>query len=261
MPVPVVREFCSFQQKWSFSASLTMTFPLKIINAGMYRGGTASLSMALNKLGFGPTWHLLTNSEEKTEQGAKWWIDNNVTNRVHQGEYVNFDEWLQLIQCSSIMDTPIVRHWDKIFEQYPNCKVILSARDFEKWWKSFEFAVEQCWSDSFLSKTDLWAKDIIKQTDLYTESNGYNMKEILMMDESQRKHIFKKDFYDKDIEKVKQMVPKEQLLIFDVDQGWKPLCEFLNVDIPNTAFPKTNDREGLSKFLREMGETDISCEG
>ncbi len=38
--------------------------PLKIINPGMYRGGTASLSLALRELGF-VTWHLRTNTEVK----------------------------------------------------------------------------------------------------------------------------------------------------------------------------------------------------
>lgn len=39
------------------------------------------------------------------------------------------------------------------------------------------------------------------------------------------------------------LVPKENLLEFDLEQGWAPLCEFLGVPIPkDKAFPKIMDR-------------------
>ena len=69
---------------------MAVRFPLKIINAGMYRAGTASLSVALNELGFGPTWHMITNSEDLMTKGTKWWIENDVTSKIYNGEYVNF---------------------------------------------------------------------------------------------------------------------------------------------------------------------------
>ena len=31
--------------------------------------------------------------------------------------------------------------------------------------------------------------------------------------------------------------------MFDVKEGWAPLCEFLKVDVPDEAFPRTNSRE------------------
>ena len=36
---------------------------------------------------------------------------------------------------------------------------------------------------------------------------------------------------------VQSNVPREKLLIFNVKMGWKPLCEFLNVPIPEQPFP------------------------
>ena len=32
-------------------------------------------------------------------------------------------------------------------------------------------------------------------------------------------------------------VPEDRLLIFEARQGWKPLCDFLELPIPNTNFP------------------------
>lgn len=35
---------------------------------------------------------------------------------------------------------------------------------------------------------------------------------------------------------------KDKLLIFRVEQGWKPLCDFLNADVPEKDFPRVNVR-------------------
>ena len=39
---------------------------------------------------------------------------------------------------------------------------------------------------------------------------------------------------------VEAACPKENLLIFNVEEGWEPLCKFLGVDIPNQPFPRKN---------------------
>lgn len=44
------------------------------------------------------------------------------------------------------------------------------------------------------------------------------------------------------IEKVKTFVPPERLLVFDVSQGWGPLCAFLGKPVPDIPFPHLNDR-------------------
>lgn len=45
-------------------------------------------------------------------------------------------------------------------------------------------------------------------------------------------------------------VPKDRLLIFDPNDGWKPLCEFLNIPIPeNIPFPHLNKRIDLRNSL------------
>lgn len=47
-------------------------------------------------------------------------------------------------------------------------------------------------------------------------------------------------------EEVKEMFKSENLLIFNVKQGWGPLCEFLGVEVPkDTPFPHVHDRLAL----------------
>jgi hypothetical protein len=41
---------------------------------------------------------------------------------------------------------------------------------------------------------------------------------------------------------VKASIPANQLLIYQVKDGWEPLCKFLNKPIPAGPFPRTNDR-------------------
>lgn len=45
------------------------------------------------------------------------------------------------------------------------------------------------------------------------------------------------------IEAVQAEVPAERLLVFEVGQGWDPLCRFLGVPVPDgEPFPHVNER-------------------
>jgi hypothetical protein len=43
-------------------------------------------------------------------------------------------------------------------------------------------------------------------------------------------------------DRVKHDVPADRLLVWEVKQGWEPLCEFLEVDVPDAPFPNVNDK-------------------
>ena len=43
-------------------------------------------------------------------------------------------------------------------------------------------------------------------------------------------------------QKVKQLVPAERLLVWEVSEGWEPLCAFLGVEVPDGPLPHANDR-------------------
>ena len=51
-------------------------------------------------------------------------------------------------------------------------------------------------------------------------------------------------------EQVRAAIPPERLLVFDVADGWEPLCRFLCRKIPNTTFPNTNSNEDFWKLIR-----------
>ena len=58
-------------------------------------------------------------------------------------------------------------------------------------------------------------------------------------------------FYKDWVQHVKDTVPKDRLLVFEVKEGWEPLCKFLNLPEPNEPFPRLNDTPSmLRKFLK-----------
>jgi hypothetical protein len=44
----------------------------------------------------------------------------------------------------------------------------------------------------------------------------------------------------------------ERTLIFDFRQGWKPLCSFLEKEIPSTPFPHSNTRADFKKLMATL---------
>jgi len=55
------------------------------------------------------------------------------------------------------------------------------------------------------------------------------------------------------IEYVKQLVPKDQLLVYNVKQGWEPLCKFLDIPVPNVPMPRVNDKQQFIARRKKMG--------
>jgi hypothetical protein len=45
-------------------------------------------------------------------------------------------------------------------------------------------------------------------------------------------------------------VPADRLLVFEASQGWEPLCEFLDVTVPDEPYPKVNTTEDFRAMVR-----------
>ena len=49
-----------------------------------------------------------------------------------------------------------------------------------------------------------------------------------------------------------EVIPEDRLLIWNVKEGWEPLCKFLDLPIPNKPIPhenKTGDKEYVEKYF------------
>jgi hypothetical protein len=55
-------------------------------------------------------------------------------------------------------------------------------------------------------------------------------------------------------EEIKRLVPKENLLVFNVKEGWDPLCGFLNERVPDTEFPSRNSKADFARNNEMAGQ-------
>ena len=56
---------------------------------------------------------------------------------------------------------------------------------------------------------------------------------------------------------VRREIPQSQLLVFDVREGWQPLCDFLDVPVPEEPFPRGNDTQEMMVRLRAMKRNSL----
>ena len=49
--------------------------------------------------------------------------------------------------------------------------------------------------------------------------------------------------YRRNNRRVREEIPAGRLLVFEVAQGWDPLCRFLGVPVPASDFPRSNHRD------------------
>lgn len=57
------------------------------------------------------------------------------------------------------------------------------------------------------------------------------------------------DVFERNHEAVRRRVPEERFLIFDVREGWRPLCDFLGVEEPEKPFPHLNETKEMQRRL------------
>ncbi len=55
--------------------------------------------------------------------------------------------------------------------------------------------------------------------------------------------------YRRRTEEVRDTISSHRLLVFDVAEGWAPLCRFLEVSMPDTSFPHRNLRSDFWEVL------------
>ena len=218
--------------------------PLKVIGAGFGRTGTSSLCAALNQLDF-PCYHMfevLHNPDNKSHMDFWRKVANSEPGSQHDWEQV-------FARYTAAVDNPAAPLWRELMAAYPDAKVILTLhpRGPEVWYESVINTI-------YFTET-LWAFKVLK---LFTPF-GRKMGEMCHKLIWQRFHKGTMAnrgeaiaYYQKHIDVVKDSVPADKLLVFSVDQGWKPLCDFLGVPVPDSEFPNINDRAQFQKVIREI---------
>ena len=206
---------------------------MKVFGAGFGRTGTMSLKFALEKLGIGPCYHMREVVSRPSH--IKLWYD------ISRGEDPN---WNRLFSgFNSAVDFPVCLFYEQLINKFPDAKFILTLRDFDTWYISTANTIYKV--PSILPN---WFKMVVYPIRMF----------IAMQVNLIWVGLFKNNFSDREstkliyyehIECVKKIIPTDKLLIYNVKEGWGPLCEFLDVEVPGIPFPKVNDTaEMLRKF-------------
>ncbi len=198
---------------------------IKVIGAGFGRTGTLSMKGALELLGLGPCYHMMEVLNRPENSDA--WFD------AAQGEPLgagaDWDEILRGYQSS--VDWPACHFWRPLSEYYPDAKVILTVREEEAWWNSISSTIFR----SFQTKDDVKDRDRLRMRRM---SRDLIVNRVFGGNLTDREHALAA--YRRNIEAVTAGLPKERLLVFDVAEGWEPLCAFLELPVPDDPFPSTN---------------------
>jgi hypothetical protein len=132
---------------------------------------------------------------------------------------------------ASAVDWPTAGFFRELRAAYPSAKFVLTHRSPESWAQSFSETIYKliAGKDQVPPAMHAWldmAVGVIARTGFTTglDTNGL-VKAFTSHNEA-----------------VKAAIPASQLLVYQVKDGWEPLCAFLGVAVPADPFPRTNDR-------------------
>lgn len=194
---------------------------MNVIGAGVGRTGTYSLKLALNRLGVGPCHHMEEVLHQMPVQVPLWAAaaaGKPDWDTIYAGYY-------------STVDWPTACFFRELHAHYPTAKFVLTERDPERWADSFGATIYKLLAGKDEAPPEMrdWldmAGDVIAKTGFPPGLDRDGLRDAFIAHN----------------QAVRAAIPAGQLLIFEVKQGWGPLCEFLDVPVPDEDFPRTNDR-------------------
>jgi len=243
---------------------------LHIIGAGFGRTGTLSLKQALDKLGY-KCYHI----DETFNHRKDWDLWYEVSKlSPHERRNWNWDLIYEPRKYTAAVDSPTNDYWKLIYNFYNKKKKrrLSNENDKDKDNNDDSSAQRVKVILTIRDNPDVWYQSLLNSViPMSEESNRWFLR--WMMNPNFIDSIYKivwngtfegkfmdKEFvvqkYFERIEDVKKNVPSEDLLMFNVKEGWKPLCHFLQKKVPidpNTGlvipFPVTNSTDDFKKRI------------
>jgi hypothetical protein len=206
---------------------------MKIIGAGLPRTATLTQKIALEMLGFGPCYHMV-NILSDMSLVQQW-----------QDAFEGGTDWEKIFEgFQSTVDWPGAFFYRELVDVFPDAKVLLSERDGATWARSMHDTI---WG---LFYGDVMMRDLSSAR--ARVDSGWAQYMELMRSMWQRSGLLGDDeeIFDAEamaagmerhIAEVRSVVPAERLLVWQPADGWEPLCEFLEVPVPQAPLPRVND--------------------
>ena len=202
---------------------------MKVIGVGFGRTGTLSLRAALCELGFGPCHHMIDVAADPALEG-KW---------LRKASGANIS-WTEIFDgYVSTVDWPGCFYWNELMDRFPHAKAILTVRDAGAWYSSATetiYAMAQAYRANS-SDHGPGMSDLIIWRGTFSGRFAERSHAISVFEEHNRRVI--------------SAIHRQRLLVYDINDGWGPLCDFLDVGVPaGTSFPRTNDRASFQAIWR-----------
>ncbi|KAK8075147.1 hypothetical protein PG997_009810 [Apiospora hydei] len=223
---------------------------LEVIGAGYSRTGTSSMQLALEKLVDGPIYHggtqiWLSGDDRRTKLWAL----------ACDAKYVQHDAALtrKLVReavrgYAGLVDIPGIWFVPELVDLFPGVRVVLNTRAPDQWWPSFANVLGHLPPLFGLLTAPRpsvrWIPGILRGFER-------SVDELLVADgrEPGKYGPFLLDLYQNDII---QSVPKEQLLVMEVKDGWPPLAQFLRKPVPDEDFPRVNEKAAFDRQAKAI---------
>jgi hypothetical protein len=202
---------------------------MQVIGAGVGRTGTYSLKLAINRLGLGPCHHMEEVLHNRPAQLPLW--EAALDGRA---------DWSAIYDgYGSAVDWPTAGFFRELNEAFPEARFVLTVRSPESWAASFSETIYK-----LLAGRDEAPDDMKRWLDMATnviEMTGFPPG--LDVDGLEERFVAHN-------EAVRATIPEDRLLVFQVKEGWGPLCDFLGHDVPDEPFPRTNDRAEFWELVK-----------
>jgi hypothetical protein len=240
--------------------TLTLADGLKVIGVSPGRTGTESLKMALEKMGFGPVYHmnevLFEDRGISTAGHIKFWED------AANGKPVDWQTTLQ--DFNSGVGYPMSMFPEELMENFPDAKFVLVTRPAEAWWKSIQATI--CW----FGRPDNWATQVLSGIPFFP-FDRLAIQELMMDAVIARKMAPGSELkswgalchpenkaatfgaYNKWYAHVRAVIPSEKLLEFKLgEHGYDELAPFLGAHVPTVPHKAALDQGYAEGDIMEL---------
>jgi hypothetical protein len=192
-----------------------------VIGAGVGRTGTYSLKLAIDQLGLGPCHHMEEVLHHMPVQVPLW-----------SAALGGRPDWPAIYNgYASAVDWPTACFFRELHRAYPSAKFILTHRSPESWADSFGATIYKLITERGQAPPEM--KDWLDMAAGVIARTGFPAG-------LDRDGLIKA--YTAHNDAVKRAIPSDHLLVYQVKDGWEPLCAFLGKAAPSDPFPRTNDR-------------------
>ena len=207
---------------------------VKVIGAGFGRTGTLSLKIALEKLGFNKCHHMQEVFASPAQ--IKHWV-----NIAEEDGTPDWDAVFDGFQATS--DFPSCTFYQELAEHFPEAKVVLTHRDADSWYRSVSETIYDMWQHM-----PSWLLLFPRFRRTYEAFDKIIWQKAF--DGRTNEPEFAKAAFLAHNAAVQANIPAERLLVFQVKEGWGPLCRFLDVTIPDEPFPHVNDTAQMKRRVK-----------